>query len=84
MQKFRLSAFCIFNSELCGKPGLALQTRQYVQFFASQASVMQIESSVRPIGGASIPAAVINLRRSSPASGCGIADCTPTRTRPSA
>ena len=50
----------------------------------SHASVTQIDSSVRPMGGAFSPAAVINLRISSPVSGCGIADCTPTRTRPSA
>ena len=50
----------------------------------SQASVMQIDSSVRPIGGAGRPLAAISLRSSSPASGCAIADCTPTRTSPSA
>ena len=50
----------------------------------SHASVMQMDSSVRPIGGAGSPAAVSNLRRRSPVSGCAIADCTPTLTRPSA
>jgi hypothetical protein len=50
----------------------------------SHASVIQIDSSVRPIGGAGRPCAVINLRSSAPASACAMADCTPTRTRPSA
>ena len=50
----------------------------------SQASVIQMDSSVRPTGGAGSPAAVISLRRRRPVSGCEIADCTPTRTSPSA
>ena len=49
-----------------------------------QTSVMQIDSRVRPMGGAGRPLAVISFRSSSPVSGCEIADCTPTRTRPSA
>src|SRR5262245_1436825 len=59
-------------------------TRLYGYCPESQASVMQMESRVRPSGGASSPDAIINLRRSAPASGWGMADCTPTRTRPSA
>jgi len=50
----------------------------------SHASVIQIDSSVRPTGGAGRPAAIINFRIRSPVSGCGMADCTPTRTSPSA
>ena len=57
-----------------GPPGVAY----------SQASVMQIDSSVRPAGGTGRPFAAINVRRSWPASGCEIADWTPTRTSPSA
>src|SRR4051794_21279852 len=39
----------------------------------SQASVMQIDSNVRPKGGGVSPACVINLRIRAPVSGCGMA-----------
>src|SRR5579883_3211812 len=47
-------------------------------------SVIQIDSSVRFGGGTGIPLSVISFRRSAALSGCGSADWTPTRTRPSA
>src|SRR6478752_1106016 len=49
-----------------------------------QMSVMQIDSSVRPSGGTLRPRSIMSLRSNAEVSGCGIADCTPTRTRPSA
>ncbi len=62
-----------------------LRNRPCVRYDQSpQASVTQMDSSVRPMGGAGSPAAVSNFLMSSPVSGCAIADCTPTRTRPSA
>src|SRR5262245_38977396 len=49
-----------------------------------QISVMQIDSNVRFGAGTASPRSVINFRSRAAVSGCATADCTPTRTRPSA
>ncbi len=49
-----------------------------------QRSTTQIEASVRPASGTCSLRSFIILRRSAEVSGCAMADCTPTRTSPSA
>ena len=55
-----------------------------IPYTGLQRSVTQIDSSVRPSGGTGRPRSNISLRSSAAVSGCAMADCTPTRTRPSA
>ena len=48
-----------------------------------QSSTTQIESTLRFSGGTGRPRSPSIFRISWAVSGCGMADCTPTRTRPS-
>ena len=49
-----------------------------------QSDTTQIELMVRSFGGTGMPRSVISLRMSAAVSGRAMADCTPTRTSPSA
>ena len=82
-----MSASCTCARPRSNRRAVRLDTRTAARRYwtSSQSSpTMHTLSSVRPTGGAASPRSVISLRRSSPAAGCAMADCTPTRTRPSA
>ena len=64
--------------------GAFIEDSGAVQLLPAQSRTTQTERMLRPFGGVGILRSSISFRMSAEVSGYSTADCTPTRTRPSA